>query len=113
MTDFFESASSVLPSEIKTDVVNRFKETKGIRSLELQFNGSSLQGAAEFGEVLRSLKRQGVKVSHEFSIKLDFPQPISRDKILSIVERMPKTVNGSMKVRIELGSSPAKAAEAK
>ena len=103
MTEIFESASCLLPSEVKSDVANRLKETKGIKSLELQFSGSSLQGAKEFGEVLKSLKRQGVKVSHEFSIKLDFPQSISREKILSIVERMPKAANGSMKVRIQFG----------
>jgi len=103
MNEIFESASCLLPSEVKSDVVNRLKETRSIKSLELQFSGHSLQGAKEFGEVLKSLKRQGVKVSHEFSIKLDFPQNITRDKILSIVERMPKATHGSMKVRVQFG----------
>ncbi len=64
------------------------------------FKGDALEGAKEFAASLVTLRRQGVRISHEFSIKLDFPQTISREKILSLVEAMPKPTNGSVKVRI-------------
>ena len=64
------------------------------------FKGDALEGAKEFAASLVTLRRQGVRVSHEFSIKLDFPQTVSREKVLSLVEAMPKPTNGSVKVRI-------------
>ena len=102
MTDFFESDSFVSPSQVKQDVASRLKE-QSIRSLELQVKGEDLRQAKEFGAVLKSLKRQGVKISHEFSIRLDFPRSVTRARALEIVENMPKPVNGSVKVRIGLG----------
>lgn len=102
MSDFFESGSFVLPSDLKKDVADRLKATTAIKSVELQINGENLQKAEEFGLLLHSLKRQGVKITHEFSIKLDFPKGLTRQKALEIVEIMPKPVNGSVKVRVEI-----------
>jgi hypothetical protein len=106
MTDFFESDSFVSPSQVKQDVVNRLKEPRAIRSLELQFKGDDLRQAKEFAVMLGSLKRQGVKISHEFLIRLDFPRGLARERALTIVENMPKPVNGSVKVRIGLEVEP-------
>ncbi len=100
MIDFFESDSFISPQEVRNDVANRLKETRPVKSLELLFKGDALEDAKEFAASLVTLKKQGVKVSHEFSIKLDFPQTISREKILSLVEVMPTSTNGSVKVRI-------------
>ena len=100
MIDFFESDSFISPQEVRNDVANRLKETRPVKSMELLFKGDALEGAKEFAASLVTLRRQGVKVSHEFSIKLDFPQTISREKILSLVEAMPTPTNGSVKVRI-------------
>lgn len=101
MTDFFESESFLLPSDVRKDVAGRLKEKKAIRSVELRVKGEALEGAREFGRLLVGLKRRGVKVSHEFSIKLDFPRSISRDKALELVDSMPRSKNGSLKVRIQ------------
>ncbi|HTL69764.1 MAG TPA: hypothetical protein VL404_00590 [Candidatus Eisenbacteria bacterium] len=102
MAQFFESASCVLPSEVKDDVLGRLKETKGIESLEVQLSGDSLEGAREFGVILTALKKRGVKISHDVSIKLEFPRAISRERALSLVENLPKPRNGSVKVRIRI-----------
>lgn len=102
MSDFFESGSFVLPSELRKDVADRLKTSTAIKSVELQINGENLQKAEAFASLLQSLKRQGVKITHEFSIKLDFPKGLSRQKALEIVELMPKPVNGSVKVKMEI-----------
>lgn len=104
MASFFESESFVLPSQVKNDVAGRLKETKGIKSVELQLKGDSMEGGKEFSRILMALKKRGVKISHEFSIKLEFPRTISRERALSLVENMPKPRNGSLKVRIQIGS---------
>lgn len=101
MTNTFESESFLLPSEVKKDVTDRLKDTGSIRGLEFLFRGDALEGAKEFTKELVALKKQGVKISHEFTIKLSFPRSISRRKALELVERMPKPTNGSVKVKIQ------------
>ncbi len=105
MTDFFETESFLLPSEVRNDVAGRLKEKREIQSIELKVKGDTLEGAKEFGRILVGLKRSGVKVSHEFSIKLEFPRSISRDKALVLVESMPRSKNGALKVRIQLAEA--------
>ena len=105
MVDFFESESFVLPSEVKSDVEGRLKNIDGIRSLEFQIKADALRNAKEFSDTLVSLRKKGVKITHEFTIKLAFPKTISREKTLTLVESMPKPVNGRIKVRIELDRS--------
>ena len=100
MTESFESGSFVLPRDVKKDIATRLNESKRIKGLEFHFKGEDLEGSREFAEMLVLLKKRGVKISHEFSIKLDFPQTISRRRTLALVENMPKPVNGSMKARI-------------
>lgn len=109
MSDFFESQSFVLPSEVHQDVINRFKETKGIRSLELELKGEALENTGEFSKILLALKKRGVKISHNLSIRLTFPRDISRGMTLALVESMPRSKNGTHKVRIELTGSKKKA----
>ena len=101
MADIFESESFVLPSQVRKDVAGRFKSTKGIRSLELCVKGDAMEGAKQFSDMLLALRKRGVKISHEVTIKLEFPGDISRDKALFLVESMPKPHNGSLRVRIE------------
>ncbi len=113
MADVLESKSFVLPSEVRKDLAALLKETKAVKSLEFHFKGDDLEGAKQFGESLVSLKKRGVKITHEFSIKLEFPRMISREKALELVEGMPKPVNGSIKARIETNGSDAAPAETK
>ncbi len=107
MTDFFESESFILPSLVRNDVAARFKERKGVKSLEFLMKGELLEDAKEFSRALATLKKRGVKVSHDFSIKLEFPRTISRETALALVEKMPKSKNGSLKVRLGLEKSPS------
>lgn len=102
MADFLESESFVLPSQVREDVAGRLQDPKSVKSLELLVKGEALEGAKAFGDLLLTLRKRGVRISHEFLIKLDFPKSISRDKTLSLVESMPKPRNGSLKVRIQL-----------
>ena len=101
MTNFFESQAFISPSQVREDVADRLKDARNIKSLELLVKGESLEDAKSFGQLLWSLKRQGVKITHEFSIKLDFPHSISKDAALQLVGRMPKAKNGALKVRIQ------------
>ena len=105
MTDFFESESFGLPSQVKSDVEGRLKESRAIQSLELRVKGESLDGGREFGQILKALHKRGVKISHEFSIKLEFPKSINRERALFLVENMPKAKNGSVKVKIHFASA--------
>ena len=102
MSDILESGSFVLPSLVRTDVANRLKASQGVKSVELLMKGDLIDGAREFGQIVQGLKKRGVKVSHDFSIKLEFPRSISRETALELVERMPKPKNGSIKVRLQL-----------
>ncbi len=102
MTDFFETESFHLPSELRQDMAGRLEATRGIRSLELRLSGESLEGAKEFAKTLMDMKRSGVRITHELSIKLEFPEAISRERALSLVSSMPSSKNGLLKVRIEL-----------
>jgi hypothetical protein len=66
----------------------------------------SIDGGPEFAKLLLALKRQGVRITNEFSVRLEFPRAISREKALELVENMPKPRNGSLKVRIQIGKEP-------
>ena len=102
MTDFFESESFVLPSQVRNDVAGRMKDTRRIKSLELHLKGEALEGAKKFSDMLLALKRRGVRISHEVSIKLEFNRHISREKALTLVDCLPKPRNGSLRVRIHV-----------
>jgi hypothetical protein len=102
VTNFFESKDFVLASEIKDDLTERLKKSKRIKTLELHFKGDDLKNAKKFSESLVALRKNGTRISHEFSIRLSFPQSLSRQKALEFIGALPKPVNGSMKVRIEL-----------
>ncbi len=104
MSDFFESDNFVLPSQVRNDVAGRIKENQEIKSLELRLKGDALENTKDFATMLLGFKKRGVKISHEVSIKLEFPRAISRDRALSLVESLPKPKNGYLKVRVELGS---------
>jgi hypothetical protein len=108
MTDFFETESFLLPSQLKNDVAGRMKGSRGVKSIELHLKGDSLDGAKEFGRMLVALKRRGVRITHEFSIKIEFPRSISRERALDLVGNMPRSKNGSLKVRVELGGKRAR-----
>lgn len=108
MNEVIESESFVLPQDIKNHVANRLGTTRGISSLELELKGDAMDGAKQFGDTLKTLRKKGVKVSHEFLIRLDFPRAISREEALAIVGGMPKPKNGSLKVRVHL-NNPAEA----
>lgn len=101
MSDFFESGNFNLPSEVHRDMTGRLKEVRQIKSLEFQLKGEGLEDAEAFSRILRALKKSGVKISHEFSIKLDFPKAVPRQKALEILQHAPKPLNGSLKVRAE------------
>ena len=105
MPDFFESESFVLPSQLLSDVAGRFKVERGIESLELRLSGDALEDTKSFAKLLLDLKKRGVKISHEISIRLDFPHKISRESALSLIENMPKPKNGLVKARIQFDSS--------
>ncbi|OGW82394.1 MAG: hypothetical protein A3C47_02415 [Omnitrophica bacterium RIFCSPHIGHO2_02_FULL_51_18] len=100
MAEFFESQSFVSPSRVKEDVAGRLGEVKAVKAVEFLVRGDALEGAKEFSEILLNLKKRGVRVSHEFTIRLDFPRSIPKDKALSLVQAMPSSKNGSLKVRI-------------
>ena len=104
MADFFESDNFILPSQVRNDVAGRIKENQEVKSLELRLKGDALENTKEFATMLLGLKKRGVKISHEVSIKLEFPRAISRDRALGLVESLPKPKNGYLKVRVELGS---------
>ncbi len=103
MTNFLESENHASPSQVKNEFAGRLKDTKGIKSLELVLKGDSMD-AKDFGRTLVALKKRGVKISHDVSIRLDFPRAISRDSALALVESLPKPRNGSLKVRLEVES---------
>ncbi|MBI3316280.1 MAG: hypothetical protein HYZ87_04830 [Candidatus Omnitrophica bacterium] len=113
MTRVFESETFVSPMQVKKDIETRFKEVRGIKSVELKFNGDGLEDAKQFAGMLVSLQKQGVKVSHEFSIKLDFPNAISRQKTLLLMESLPKPVRGTVRARLEILNSAGSPAETK
>ncbi|OIO36863.1 MAG: hypothetical protein AUJ72_05585 [Candidatus Omnitrophica bacterium CG1_02_46_14] len=95
-----ESDSFILPKDVKNHVARQLKESGSIHSLELELKGDAMEGAKQFGDNLVALRKKGVKISHEFIIKLDFPRRISRTEALTIVEGMPRPKNGSLKVRV-------------
>jgi hypothetical protein len=107
MAEHIESESFSSGTQVKQNISETLKPAHRIKGVEFLLKGDSLEGSKEFGELLLRLRKQGVKISHEFSIKLDFPGTISRDRALELVESMPNAKNGSLKVRLELGSVPA------
>lgn len=100
MTEFVESGSYVLPSEVSKDIASRLKEKNPVKGIEIHLRGESLEGAREFSNILLMLKKRGVKISHDLTIKLDFPKSISRDIILELLEKMPRSKNGLLKAKI-------------
>ena len=113
MTDFFESEDFILPSEVKNQLQDRLKDAKGLKSLEFSFKGDDLKGAREFGTALLELRKKGVKISNEFTIRLEFSKEIPRQKMLELVDSMPRPVNGFMKVRLQMAQVPQQNAAAK
>ncbi|OIO39642.1 MAG: hypothetical protein COT00_04005 [Candidatus Omnitrophica bacterium CG07_land_8_20_14_0_80_50_8] len=100
MIETIESDSFMLPQDVKKHVAGRLKESGAIHSLELELKGDAMEGAKKFGDSLVALRKKGVKISHEFLIRLDFPRKISRTEALNIVEGMPRPRNGSVRVRV-------------
>jgi hypothetical protein len=113
MTDFFESENFVLPSEIKNELQDHLKESKSVKSLEFSFKGDDLKGAREFGTQLLALRKKGVKISNEFTIRLEFTREIPRQKMLELVDSVPRPVNGFMKVRLQMAQVPPQNAAVK
>ena len=113
MGDFIESESFVLASEVRKDVAGRLKEGKLIKGLELRLKGEAMSNTREFSKRLLGLKRQGIRISHEFSIRLDFPKTISRDRVLDLVENMPRVRNGFLKVCVQLAEDTPASTEVK
>lgn len=109
MSDIFESHSFLLPSQVQNDVEGRFKAAS-VKSVELHLKGDSLADAEDFGRLLMGLKKRGVKISHEFTIRLEFPRSISRETAVDLVGRMPRSRNGLLKVRIETSRGRRKGA---
>lgn len=110
MKSFLETGTYVLPAQVKQDLANRLRVTKGVRSIELRLKGDSLEDTRAFSRMLVALKTRGVRISHEFSIKLEFPRSVSRERVLDLVGNLPKSKNGSLKVRVEFdgdGTEPA------
>ncbi len=102
MSNFIESEDFVLPSQARDDLALRLKEACFVKSLRLKLRGDALDGGKEFSQRLLALKKRGVKITHDFSIKLDFPNRISRKEAFSLIEDMPKPINGTIKVSVEL-----------
>jgi hypothetical protein len=101
MPEVFETKSFTLPSEIRDDLATRLKQAKGVRSLEISFKGDDLHEAKMFAAALLALKKQGAKISHQFSIKIELPRGITRERIMALVMNLPKPVNGSVKVNVQ------------
>lgn len=101
MPEVFESKSFVLPSEIRDDLTNRLKKAKEIKSLLFDFKGGDLTEAKAFSSGLLALKKQGAKISHQFSIRIDLPRATSRERILALVTNLPKPLDGSVKVSVQ------------
>lgn len=104
MTECLESESYILPLDVRKDIAGRLKERKAIKAIEIHFRGEALESAKEFSNILLSMKKRGVKITHDFSIKLEFPKTISKDMILELIEKMPRSKNGALKAKIHLAS---------
>lgn len=104
MTDFLETECFALPQEVKNDLALRMKGAKSIKSVEFELNGETLENTKEFTEMIVSLRKRGVRLTHKISLKLDFPQVISKDDALDLLEKIPKVKNGCVRARIHFGS---------
>ena len=105
MQDFLETECFALPQEVKNDLALRMKTAKNINSMEFELNGETLENSKEFTEMLVTLKKRGVRLSHKISIKLDFPQVISKEDALDLLENIPKVKNGCVRARIHFDKS--------
>lgn len=105
MSDYLESDNFTQPSELKNDIAGRIKTAQHIKGLELTIKGDGMEGGREFGYVLSDLRKKGVRISHEFLIRMEFPQSISRDKALTLVGTLPKSKNGTLKVKIQFSDN--------
>ncbi|MCG3175736.1 MAG: hypothetical protein MOGMAGMI_00669 [Candidatus Omnitrophica bacterium] len=101
--DIIESQDRTLPSEAREDVEGRLGARRNnVRSVELRLTGENVEGAREFARLLIGLKKRGVRISHDLTIRLDFPKGVHQDLALALVEGMPRPHNGSVKVRLKL-----------
>ncbi len=105
MPEFLESENFTQPSELKDNIAGRLKHEQNIKGLELTFKGDGMEGGREFGYVLSDLRKKGVRISHEFLIRMEFPDSISRDKALALVGTLPKSKNGTLKVKIQFSDN--------
>lgn len=102
MSDYYETENYLEPGEVKNHVASLLKESKSVKSLVFETQGESLKDTKEFSKRLLMLRKKGVRITHQVSIKLDFPVTISRQNILDLIENMPKPINGTAKVRVEV-----------
>ncbi len=102
MPETSEVKSFTLPSKIEEDLTLNLKDARRVRSLEFHFQGEDLEDAKAFAKTLVDLKKRGVKISHDFLIKVEFSRSVSRERMLALVRNIPKPVNGSVKARIHL-----------
>ena len=100
MTDFLQSERFSQAQSLKESLEPQLKDPVSVKSLEIAIQAESIEDAKHFKEILLALRGKGVKISTDFSIRLEFPETMNRDKTLSIIEKLPKLKNGSLKVKI-------------
>ena len=100
MQDFLETECFALPQQVKNDLASRIKTAGRIKSVEFELNGETLENSKEFTDMLIALKKRGVRLTHKISLKLEFPQVISKEHRLDLLENIPKVKNGCVRARI-------------
>jgi hypothetical protein len=105
-SEFYESQDFLLPQQARDAAAERLKRARGVKRVELLLKGDSLQGAKRFSDAILALRRGGARVSHEVTIRLEFPKAVSNRRAMALFDSLPHSRNGTVKIRLQLKPSP-------
>lgn len=94
-----ESERVETPNQLRRQVEARLNNRQ-VRSLKMYVEGRALGGAKDFGATLVALRQRGAVVTHKVEILVEFPNGISKEETLKLIEKLPTPVKGSLKVRL-------------
>jgi len=96
----FETKEYATPFNLQTEVEGRLVSDDRVKKVTLFITGEGLQDTAKLEQLATDLAQGALKVDLE--MELQFPQWISKEQLLRLLERVPVPLIGQVKAKIEM-----------
>jgi hypothetical protein len=96
----FETKEYATPFNLQTEVEGRLVSDDRVKKVTLFITGEGLQDTAKLEQLTTDLAQGALKIDLE--MELQFPQWISKEQLLRLLERVPVPLRGQVKAKIEM-----------